>query len=485
MTKSRIFAAAACMALFAVGGCGGGTEGTGATPEPAAALTVRGTMTRGSVVVNGIRFEPTAATRISDDRARTVSQLADGMVVRVRGRSDDRVWGRADLIDVENEVRAPIEAIFIGATPPRFVVGGITVVSDSNTTFANVPGFGSLLPGMRVEVHGLRDATGILRASRVEVVTGGADEIRGAIGVLDRTAKRFTINGTVVVDYAAARFLPSSANDSHLAAGTTVEVRGMLNNGVLRANEVAIEALQDASFTGDPGEPQEIEGYVSGFVSHPGGFLVGQRPVRTTADTRFTAGSAANLVNDIRVEVEGTVQPDGALLATRIEFKQARIALEGRATSVDTAARRLVVLGQLISLTDLTVIAAVGPGGPSDQLGDIRAGLDCVDVEGFMQGENVVAEVIKEENCNANGRSKVQAHVTSKDERAAALTFFASLRADLRNALLYDHDERPLTREQFFAAIRVAGSQDPGTLVEVKGPFDGTTIAGEEAELEE
>ncbi|MFN3564865.1 MAG: DUF5666 domain-containing protein [Burkholderiaceae bacterium] len=484
MSRALTITAAGMCAVAALAACGGGTEGTGAVPEPVGPLTSRGTMKSGSVILNGIRFDVSAAA-IRDDRNRTATQLADGMVVKLRGRTDDGINGRADLLKVENEVRARITAIQPFAAPPRMTVGGLDIALDANTVYANFSSFDTLTVGTRVEVHGLRDSTGLMRASRIEIAgsSDGSDELRGAVSALDPTARRFVLNGTVTVDFSAARFEPAGAGADRLANGALVEVRGSLSGTTLAATEIVIDALQDAVFAGDPGEPQEVEGYVSSFTVHPGTFRVGGRAVSTTSMTRFSGGNALNLANDVRVEVEGTVDRTGVLVVAQIKYVRARVVLEGLASAVDVAARTLTVLNQTLTLNDLTSIDAQGAAGRSNDLADIRAGIDCVDVEGFMEGSVVVVDQVKEEACD--GRSKVQAHVTAKDEESATLTFFNTLRADLSGALLFDHDDRPLTKDQFFAAIRVAGPQFPGTLVEVKGRFNGTTLTADEAELEE
>ena len=51
---------AACFGLIAA--CGGGTDGTGSPAPSAVGITTSGVMTKGSVIVNGVRFDDFAAT---------------------------------------------------------------------------------------------------------------------------------------------------------------------------------------------------------------------------------------------------------------------------------------------------------------------------------------------------------------------------------------------------------------------------------------
>ncbi|MGB3427730.1 MAG: DUF5666 domain-containing protein, partial [Burkholderiaceae bacterium] len=268
---------AACFGLIAA--CGGGTDGTGSPVPPAAGITTSGVMTKGSVIVNGVRFDDSAAT-VTDDRGRTASDLANGMVVKLRGRRIDGSSGIAERIDVENELRAAIASINPASSPPSFVAAGITVLVESGTVFVNAAGFAALSTGARVEVHGLRDAGGNLHASRVELVGAGpADEVRGAASSIDVAANTFVINGSITVNYARAAFSPAGTGESSLRSGTVVEVRGTLAGNVFTATQVDFEDLKDDSLRGRTDEEQEVEGFVSGFTAHPGSFLVNGRSV--------------------------------------------------------------------------------------------------------------------------------------------------------------------------------------------------------------
>lgn len=464
--------------------CGGGTDGTGAAPSPSLAVTSSGAMVRGSVILNGTRFEDGTAT-VTDDRGRPAAQLATGMVVRLRGRSDDGLRGVADRIDLENEVRGTIQSIDALASPQRFTVLGLTILVDSRTTYANVAGFAALAVGARVEVHGLRDSTGLLRATRVEAVGAqeGLDEVRGTVGNLDTSLDRFTLNGGLVVAYFGATFAPAGTGEASLANGVRVEVRGSFAGGVFMATRVDIEDLEDDAFRGAVGEKQEVEGFVSGFGAHPGSFLVNGRTVRTTVGTRFEGGTGADLANDVEVEAEGQIDAQGVLVATKISFENTRILLEGRATAVDAAARTLVVLGQTVAANDLTRIDARSAGGNSTRLADIVANVDCVEVRGFLVGGSVVAEEIREPS--ACSRDLVQARVSVKDEPNARLGLLTDLVALLPSSAQFRNAaDAPITRAEFFTAITATGPTNAGTLVKLRGAFAAGTLTVEQAELE-
>jgi hypothetical protein len=470
---------AACFGLIAA--CGGGIDGTGSPVLPSAVgITTSGVMTKGSVIVNGVRFDDSAAT-VTDDRGRTASGLATGMVVKLRGRRIDSGSGIAERIDVENELRAPIASINPASSPASFVAGGITVLVESGTVFVNAAGFAALSTGARVEVHGLRDAGGNLRASRVELVgTGAADELRGAVSSIDVAADTFVLNG-ITVSYARAAFGPAGAGESSLRSGTVVEVRGTLAGNVLTATQVDFEDLEDDSLRGRADEEQEVEGFVSGFTAHPGSFLVNGRSVTTTSSTRFEDGTAGDLVNNVKVEVEGIVNAQGVLVASKVEFRNIRVQLHGRATAVDAGAGTIVVLGQTVRSTNLTRIETRSGSGGSTSLADVVPNVDCVEVRASVDGSSIVAEEIKEpDSC---GKELVQAAVSAKNESTFTLTFFGTLNASLASTTRFlDRNEQAISRAQFFAAVVPAGATSLGTLVEVEGNSLG---AVEKAELED
>jgi hypothetical protein len=465
------------VAIAAAAACGGGTDGTGLIPEPSVVVTSSGVMTKGSVILNGTRFDA-AAAGIVDDRGRNADELDTGMVIKLRGRSNDGVTGLADRIDVENEVRGVIQSIDSASVPPRFTVGGLTVLVDDQTVFRKVAGFAALTVGMRVEVHGLRDSSTWLRATRIEAVgpRDGPDELRGAVSNLSTADDKFTLNGTITVDYHGAVFAPGGASEASLAEGILVEVNGTLAGNVFTANRVEIESQEDIPFRGAPGEKQEVEGLIANFTVHPGEFRVDGHSVRTTAATQFKDGTAEDLANDVTVEVEGVLDAQMVLVASKVEFKRSRVTLQGLATAVDATAGTLTVLGRSIQTNNLTRIdaRAGSGGGKSDLLADVTANVDCVEVRGHMEGAVIVPERIRELNqCDGD---VIQANVTGKNETNATLTFFGSLVANLTANTRFKDG---MTRADFLALVR------EGTLVKLRGAFAAGAFTAEEAEIED
>jgi hypothetical protein len=463
--------------------CGGGIDGTGAVPPTSPAITSSGVMTRGSVVLNGVRFDESAAS-VVDDRGRAAAQLADGMVIRLRGSAVDDA-GSAALIDIENEVRARIDSVEPAANPVRLVVAAQTVLIDADTVIdGGSPA--ALAGGVRVEVHGLRDGSGRVRASRIEILGAqqASDELRGAVSALDTGVSRFMLNGNVVVAYAGARFNPPGAGVGDLASGALVEVRGALNAGVLTATEIDVEALKDRAFAGAAGERQDVEGFVTGFAAHPGDFLVNGRAARTTTATIFEGGTAGDLANDARIEASGQVDSSGVLVLAHVEFKAPQVVLQGRATRVGTLPPQLDVLGRTVLVNDLTQVSALDAAGqPSARLADVAAGVDCVEVHALVAGPLLVADTVRE--LAACGSDVVQAPVSAENESTSSVTWFGSLVADLAGAtvVFLDANGAPLTRAQFFDAVEPPRPGRQGTVVRASGALRGGALVGAEARL--
>jgi hypothetical protein len=455
---------------------GGGTGGTGAQ----APIVSSGPMAKGSIILNGIRFDDSTTT-VTDDRSRTAAQLANGMVIKLRGRSDDNTTGQADRVDVENELRATIQSISTAGNTQSFVAAGLVVIVDSQTVYANTAGFSALTVGQRVEVHGPRDASGNVRATRVEAVgaADGVDELRGTVSNVVPATSQFTLNGNITVNYSAASFSPTGASAASLVAGALVEVRGSLAAAVFTATQVDLEDTEDDTFRGRDNEKTEFEGYVSGFTAHPGTFKVDGHNVQTTASTRFVGGTAADLANNVKVEAEGT-SSSGTLVASKIEFKQSRILLDGRATAVDATGRTVVVLGQTVRATAQTRIDTRSANGNSTSLGDLVPPNECVEVRAYLDGSTIIAEEMKEPSgC---GKELVQARVVAKNDTTFTLTFLTNLNASLANASVFRNAAgQAITRAAFFAAVVPASATNVGTLVKVKG---NSLTAVEEAELE-
>jgi hypothetical protein len=206
-----------------------------------------------------------------------------------------------------------------GACPDlTFTVNGFQAVTNASTRFEDAPCSG-VQTGTKVEVKGTRQANGSILAQKVDVDGVGPDgrpEVRvdGTVSGLggacpDRT---FTVAGTAIVTNSATRFEDGTCGT--LQNGTWVEVRGTRQpNGTVLAARIDID---------DSAPEVELKGTVSGL----GGacpsltFKVNGSAAVTNSATRYEDGSCSSLRNGTRVEVKGPRQPNGSVLATKVDI---------------------------------------------------------------------------------------------------------------------------------------------------------------------
>jgi len=487
MKTLRTVLIASLAALIAA--CGGGTGGTGVTGTPAVSI---GVMTKGSVIVNGVHFEDNTAQITIDDTPKLPADLQSGMVVKVRGQiNDDQVTGTAQQVKAISEVRGTVQTHNSAAIPPTFTVVGQTVFVDDLTVFAN---FSTPTPSPAaavselvdastpVEVHGLRDASGNIRASRVENLTLNPplpDELRGTVASLLTTT--FTLqNGTanVSVTYTAGMISPVGAT---LTNGALVEVHGAFSVGTFAATRVDVEAAEDTQFQHVTGEEFEIEGQITGCGNADpcSSFLVANQAVQTNTSTRFENGAAADIADNVGVEAEGHQFTGTTLIAEKITFKRTRVILNGIATVTGSipGTGTLQVLGKTVQTNSLTQFDASG--------GVITTG-ERVEVRGFTDSSGIIVAERVDDSPSGGNKDAVQARVTAKAGNVLTLLVgTTTINADLTNATQFsDTNEQPIpTLTAFLAAVTPAPAPG-GTLVKVKGTFSAGTIAVEEAELE-
>ena len=481
-----LLAWAACAALT-LAGCGGGGDaaidgGTGGT-----GIVSTGVMTKGSVVVNGVRFEDTLANIVVDDTPKTAAALRDGMVVRVNGRvNDDGINGTAERVEAQIEVRGAVASVFPAENPQRFVVLGQDVLVDDQTVYSNLANFGAIAVSQLVEVHGLRDTSGRIRATRVEanqaqMADATVDEIRGVVSNL--VGQTFNI-GSQAVTSAGAVIVPASAV---LQNGSLVEVHCTavcILGGVFQASRIEVEDAEDGAFQPGNGQRFEAEGLISGFTAHPGSFFVAGTPVTTSGATRFEGGIAEDLANNVKVEAEGTWS-GSALVATKIEFKRSVIRLQGAvANIVGQSFDLLIANGNYVVRieVDADTDGAIPPAGP-----------DCVQVRGERKSPAsplVVRAGRIDTGCSNSDRHFIQAPVEAEvPETTMTLLGFALAVGSATDAQPYrDINDQPISKAQFFSLVTPAGTNAanvavPGTLVKVIFNDGASTVR--EAEIED
>ena len=491
-SKFKVWVCALLLALLH--GCGGGGGGGGAqsggTGGTGVTVVSSGVMTKGSVIVNGVHYDDkTASIRIDDTPNKQPGDLKDGMFVKVRGQiNNDRINGVAQQVEVEHEVRGKVSAKDSNALPPSITAINQKVLVDDLTVFAGFPAPPASPSAAvnaintttdRVEVHGLRDAAGNIRASRVELnPAAGTDDLHGAIKA-PLTGTTFTLqNGAtdVAVTYSVPMISPAGAT---LAVGANVEVHGAFNGATFVATRVDVEDVEDEQFKPNANDEFEVEGLIAGFNGHPGTFSVAGTQVTTTGSTSFKGGIATDLANDVKVEAEGAW--DGSsLVASKIEFKRSVVRLQGLPS---------VPSGRTFTLRISSVPLVVTIETP-DLVGLPTGAEPCVEVRGQrkqVSGSVVTATEIKL-TCSGSGSGDhlIQAPVEAKG--ASSLTLLGLPPIDVSGASSYTDSNSGLfaSMQAFLAAITPANPGPPpvaGTLVKLKFTTPGTTV--KEAEIED
>lgn len=341
---------------------GGGIGGTG--------IISSGTITAfGSIVVNGTEFDTSNATIIVNGKEIGVGDeialqnLDIGKVVTIEGTGDlDAVSAMADRVIYNDNVRGPVESIHdIDATTKEIVVLGQIVIINVVTKLKGAE-FDALAPNDLVEVSGLVDDTGAIRATFLEK-TGefvpGSDLVVGVTGFilnLDTELKTFEVNN-LSVNYS---LIDPNDLPQGFADGLLVEVEGTLDAAGGEMLATSIE-LGDEIGEGDA-DQIEVLGFVTDIVSEFE-FVVGNQIVQFDTNTLFVDGSSADIVRGAKLEAEGRLV-DGTLIADEIEFwGPDQIEVEGFVTVI-TSESEFTVGNQVVQTDDDTVFE----GGTSDDV---------------------------------------------------------------------------------------------------------------------
>jgi hypothetical protein len=478
------------LALLSACGGGGGVDsgGIGGT-----GIVSTGVMTKGSVVLNGVKFDDSTANISIDDTPKTAADLRDGMVVQLLGRvgaDGVPITGTAVRVEAQIEVRGAVTSAHPTENPQRFVVLGQNVIVDDLTIYSNLANFAAITATTLVEVHGLRDTTGRIRATRVEANAAQmgdstVDEIRGVVSGGAAGPNPLTFNlGTQAVNAAGAVIAPvgaTYANDSVVEVHCN-NVRPCVVAGVFQASRVEVESAEDSIFQPGNNGRFEAEGLISGFGGHPGSFFVAGIPVTTTNSTRFEGGISDDLGNDIKVEAEG-IWNGSALIANKIEFKRTVVRLQGDpgVPAGNTFTLQIANIGPVtIEADDLTELTD----------GTLPAGTEtCIQIRGqrkVVAGQVVTAGEIRL-SCSSSDRHFIQAPIEVEAGTSLTLIGFP-INVGAPTDGYRDVNDNAISQSQFFNQVSPSttnsvGVSIPGTLVKIS--FNNGTNTVREAEIED
>ncbi|MFM2065932.1 MAG: hypothetical protein RLZZ584_841 [Pseudomonadota bacterium] len=376
--------------------CGGGSgssggaaaAGTGPTSSGFSAGTVTG---KGSIFVNGVRFDDSRATVLGDDDSEHGrDDVKVGMQVEVEFSAAscsavDPTGAVAQTCTADrvsfgnNSLLGPVAGFTGTATAPgSFTVLGQKVETDAATTIAFESGVSALADGAIVEVYGSYDkTTGITLATRVEVKAAGFATLPASVrffrlrGVLDVTAG--TIGGVAVdLGGVSTTGLEGQVVRARLApAAAAPFVVSRLKSGVRKLDD-------------HHGGRAEVEGTIADWAYAADGrsatFTIGGIQVSVTVSSDPASSLTAVLLADldaalavlpatpVRVEVHGTVDAAGVLVASRLKLDDdddhhgSRFEFHGQISQLDVTTRTFALRGETIHITDATEFRRSGRG---------------------------------------------------------------------------------------------------------------------------
>jgi hypothetical protein len=342
----------ATLSLLACGG--GGYGGMSMSPPPTTTPMVKSAVTLGAITafgaatvkVNGIQFRA-SATCIDGKSAQP--EITPAVC---RSKSPRRgPWGRGRRIDFGNVV-GPVSAV-----DP--VARTLVVLGQKWCCQRPRPSMGQQSASL-ADVHrrdvlgvsGMSAADGSIHATRIERKSPTSSfQVSGVVSSTDTAAMTLHINA-LVVDFSSATLsdFPGTgpkAGDAVEAAGTTIEA-----SGALLATRLE---LQGDAVAKPPAEATaHLEGLITRFVSSAD-FDVAGHGVSTSAATEFEGGTAADLILNAQVEVEGIVDAAGVVAASKVRIDHAAdVRIMARVDAVDAGAATVALLGIQVTVSAMT-----------------------------------------------------------------------------------------------------------------------------------
>ncbi len=347
--RPRALSAGVLSALLLMSACGGGGGESASTDSGAAA---QGSSLRegpitgfGSIIVNGVRFDESAAQVLDDEGVpHPRDSLRLGMWVEVEGAAvQGKTTGVANSVRFGSQLKGPVSAV--NATAKTLTVLGQTVEVFDGTVFDNLPdGLASVAQGQVLEVHGItQTATGRIYATRVERVDAADSyKLRGVVTAVDTVNKTFSIGGATIAY--------GNLNTAGLAVGVVVRVKlaTVAQGNVWTATALTVQAQKKP---GDHAEA-DIHGFVTAVTSPTQFSLNGLKVDATKAS--FPDGTSG-VVLGARLEVEGHLV-DGVIVASKVEIDERHVQderhlpeLHGAISAVNATTKTFVLRGLTVA----------------------------------------------------------------------------------------------------------------------------------------
>ena len=341
------FASLLCMAAVLSACGGGGSDSSSSTTQTATAFSAGPITGFGSVIVNGVRFDDSAA-KISDDdgAAHERSELKLGMMAEVEAADVKRDnagsgSGRAIEIRIGAEIVGPATAVDVAGK--TLTVIGQTVDVTDNTLFDEriTGGLAGISVGTIVEVNGvLNAANGHFTATRIEPKPNAPFfKVRGMVAKLDTKLHTFEIGGAKISYDTIAAVAPAGLADGQLVRVKvqTTQVAGAWVAISVKSGVRKIENHDEA----------EVHGLITAFTSATKFSVNG---IAVDASNAVFPKGQTGVVLGARVEVEGKAV-DGVIIATKVSVEDENeehkrgFELHGAITELNGTAKTFVLRG--------------------------------------------------------------------------------------------------------------------------------------------
>jgi Domain of unknown function (DUF5666) len=275
----------------------------------------------GSVIVNGVRFDDSAASVTDDDdNARRNDELRLGMMAEIESAgivSDGSgSHAKARAIRFRPEIVGPVFSV--AADGKSLVVLGETVLVTATTLVDDrlVGGLAGLSPGVSVvEVHAMLDVTtGVYTATRIEPRPNAPFfKLRGVVTSIDKTGHTFKIgNGTETISYEGIAANLPAAFDNGLLVRVRLQTTQVAGKWVAASIVSGLRKLEDH-------DEAELEGTITATT-----FTVDKKfsvnGIAVDATNAIFPQGTDGIVLGARVEVKGSAV-NGVIVATRVSFE--------------------------------------------------------------------------------------------------------------------------------------------------------------------
>jgi len=313
-------AATAVSLLSACGGSGLGSGGTGAQAETFAVGTVDGF---GSIFIGGERCDHVGA-RVVWDTVTGGPETPNNPEVKLGQRLELDLEGNAAACRILVARIAPELIGLVSSTAPLTVAGAEVLVNTDPaagpaTVFEGYDSAADIGVGDRVEVHGkaVPHGAGVaIQATRIErkPATDTWVRVAGVIGNLNATAGTFTLGGLTVHYGAGTTIFPTGFT---LRDGLTV---AMWSTGAVSGtNDVDARFIRVLRRQFADQQRVRVQGPVSGCsganpCSEP---VIDGITVQITANTVFTVGTPADVIDGKTMHVRGSFDATSGKLVAR------------------------------------------------------------------------------------------------------------------------------------------------------------------------